>query len=99
MLIGDNVLIGRGVHISDHSHEFSAERPIRDQGISEIRPVEIHEGVWIGQNAVISPGVTIGAFAVVGANSVVTKDVPPRVIVGGVPAKIIRDLRADGGRR
>ena len=54
------------------------------------KPVLIKEGAFIGINSVIMPGVTIGKHAVIGANSVVTKDVPPFAVVGGVPAKIIK---------
>lgn len=90
--IGDNVLIGRGVHISDHSHAYSEAKAVRDQGISAPRAVEIQDGAWLGQNVVISPGVTVGRFAVVGANSIVTHDVPARTVVAGAPARVIREL-------
>jgi acetyltransferase-like isoleucine patch superfamily enzyme len=59
-------------------------------GYNTIRPVVIQNDVWIGRNAIIMDGVTIGTGAVVGSAAVVTKDVPPYAIVGGVPAKIIR---------
>ncbi len=56
------------------------------------RPVTIGKNVWIGDHATILPGVTIGDGAVVAAGAVVTKDVPPRTVVAGVPAKIIRTI-------
>ena len=58
-------------------------------------PIVIGENVWIGANATVTPGVTIGDSAVVAAGAIVTKDVPPNVIVGGVPAKIIREIKME----
>lgn len=92
--IGDNVLTGRYVYISDNSHgEITKEslvlppttRPLYIKG-----PVRIGNNVWIGERACILSGVTIGEGAVVAANAVVTHDVPPYTLVGGVPAKIIK---------
>ena len=60
-------------------------------GVLKTQPVSIGNHVWIGSKAIILKGVTIGDGAVVAAGSVVTKDVPPNVLVGGVPAKIIKD--------
>ena len=93
VVIEDGVAIARGVYISDHSHGF--DRPdvfIRDQPLDRIAPVRIGRGAWIGQNAIIMPGVTIGAGAVVGALSVVRDDVPARTVVAGIPARVIRTL-------
>lgn len=92
VMIGNNVLIARGVFIADHTHKMVEDRPIRDQGITQIAPVAIGDGAWLGQNSVIMPGVKVGSRAVVGANSVVTKDVPSRTLALGAPARIIRDL-------
>jgi acetyltransferase-like isoleucine patch superfamily enzyme len=94
VVIEDGVAIARGVYISDHTHGF--DQPdvfIRDQPLSRIAPVRIGRGAWIGQNAIIMPGVTIGAGAVVGALSVVRDDVPARTIVAGIPARVIRTLQ------
>ncbi len=91
--IGKNVLIAGRVYISDHDHDFENEGclPINSRKLIT-KPVVIEDGVWIGEGAVILKGVTIGERAVVGANAVVTKDVPPLSIVGGVPAKLIRKI-------
>lgn len=94
--IGNNVLMASRIYISDHSHgniSFEAlelsplERPLVSKG-----PVVIEDNVWIGQGACIMPGVTVGKNAIIGANAVVTKDVPANAVVGGVPAQIIRIL-------
>ncbi|WP_374196209.1 DapH/DapD/GlmU-related protein [Agromyces sp. ISL-38] len=93
VIIEDGVAIARGVYISDHAHGF--DRPdvfIRDQPLDRVAPVRIGRGAWLGQNVVVMPGVTIGAGAVVGANSVVRDDVPPRCVVAGTPARLIRQL-------
>ncbi len=97
VVLEDAVLMGRFVHISDHSHEFGRDGiPIKDQGVGSIKPVRIGTGAWIGQGAVICPGVTIGRGAVVGANSVVRHDVPARCVAVGAPARIVRRLDGAG---
>lgn len=93
--IGNGVLTGRWVTITDNSHgnliddiyERPSERDLFSKG-----PVMIGDNVWIGDKATILPNVCIGEGAIIGANSVVTKDVPPYCIVAGNPAKIIRKL-------
>lgn len=91
--IGADVLIGDRVTILDADHHFdNANIPIRLQGDSFFGAVRLRDGCWIGAGAVIMPGVTVGRNAVVAANAVVTRDVPDRTVVGGVPAKIIRKL-------
>ena len=93
VIIGNGVGIARGVYISDHSHGFQEPGvAIRDQPLGKIGPVRIGDGAWIGQNAVIMPGVTIGEGAVIGANSVVRDDVPARTVAVGAPARVIRQL-------
>ncbi|WP_082227255.1 acyltransferase [Demequina rhizosphaerae] len=85
--IGDRVQIGPYAAIFDTgNHELVAGEGIK------IEPVVIGDNVWIGRSAYIMPGVTIGDNAVVGAGSVVTKDVPANAVVAGVPAKVIREL-------
>ena len=93
VVIGNNVLIADRVFISDSDHNFSdTSIPIRLQGDSFLGAVTLRDGCWIGIGAVILPGITIGRNAVVAANAVVTKSVPDYAIVGGVPAKIIKQL-------
>jgi acetyltransferase-like isoleucine patch superfamily enzyme len=87
--IGDNVLVAAHTSINTVSHHFDrCDIPINDQGIY-CDPVTIEDDVWIGMNAVILQGVTIGQGAIVGAGAVVTRDVPPWSIVMGVPARIV----------
>lgn len=89
--IGKNVMIANAVSIRDTDHVFDdITKPMRDQGLVTA-PVVIEDDVWIGHGAVITKGVTIGTGAVVAANAVVTKDVPKNTIVGGVPAKTIKE--------
>jgi carbonic anhydrase/acetyltransferase-like protein (isoleucine patch superfamily) len=93
VVIEPRVLMARNVYISDHTHMHgSREIPIKDQGVSNVAPVRICEGAWIGQNVVICPGVTVGRNAVVGANSVVREDVPDYCVAAGSPAKVIRNI-------
>ena len=90
-IIGDDVVMGPDVVIMTTSHKFERlDVPINKQGHLKIRPVIIGNDVWIGTRALILPGVTIGDQAILGAGTVVTKDVPPRAIVAGNPARIIR---------
>ena len=82
--IGDCVLISWGVNILENSYHNTEDGAIRSA------PVVIEDRVWIGCNAIVLSGVTIGSGSVVGAGSVVTRDVPPGVLVAGNPAKVIR---------
>jgi acetyltransferase-like isoleucine patch superfamily enzyme len=85
------VLLARNVYISDHSHRYSdQEVPILEQGIEQVKPVLIKAGAWLGQNVVVCPGVTIGRGAVIGANSVVTRDVPDFSVAAGAPARVVK---------
>lgn len=88
--IGDNVFIGPNTTICTIVHALDAER--RNAGIMCTRPVTIGSNVWIAANVVVLPGVTIGDGAVIGAGSVVTKDIPPRVLAVGNPCKVIRTI-------
>ena len=88
--IGDEVLIADRVYISDSTHNSKdLEKSIISQGTSFKAAVVIENGAWIGINACILPGVNIGENAIIGANSVVVKDVEKNSIVSGVPAKKI----------
>jgi acetyltransferase-like isoleucine patch superfamily enzyme len=92
--IGSDCLIAEMVSIRDHDHGFyDIETPMRRQE-ALTAPVLIEDDVWIGAKATITRGVRIGRGAIVGANAVVTSDVPAGVIVGGIPARIIRERRA-----
>ena len=89
LVIGDDVLIGPNVVMETSSHiSRSIEVPMSRQGIA-YAPISIADDVWVCANAVITSGVSIGTGAVVGAGAVVTKDVPPYAVVGGVPAQTI----------
>lgn len=88
--IGDRTLIGYGTKILSSNHTIPDGRSNIFSSGHESKPVHIERDVWIGANAIILPGVTIGEGAVVAAGSVVTRDVSKFSIVGGVPAKLIR---------
>lgn len=88
--IGDNCMLGPNVHIYTATHPIN---PIeRNSGKEYGKPVNIGNNVWIGGGSIINPGVTIGDNVVIASGSVVTKDVPANVIVGGNPAKIIKQI-------
>ena len=88
IFIGDGCFIGHNAVITTLNHELD---PARRHLITPA-PVRIERGAWLGANVTVLPGVTIGEDAVVAAGAVVTKDVPPRTVVGGVPAKKIREV-------
>ncbi len=91
--IGSHVNLAQGITATALNHNFEdTGKRIDQQGVSTI-PVVIGDDVWIGANAVILPGVTIGRHSVVAAGAVVTKDVPDFTVVGGVPAKILKTLK------
>jgi acetyltransferase-like isoleucine patch superfamily enzyme len=88
--IGNDVWTGHHVYITDQNHGYEdVTRPISQQSQPE-RPVVIGDGSWLGHGAVVLPGVTIGKHVVIGANSVVTKDIPDFSVAVGSPAKVIR---------
>ncbi|MDN4471585.1 sugar O-acetyltransferase [Demequina zhanjiangensis] len=86
--IGDDSFLGHHVTIVTQNHDLAPER----RGDLYPAPVTLGKGVWVGSNATILPGVTVGDHAVIGAASVVTKDVPARTIVAGSPARVIRSI-------
>lgn len=88
--IGNGVLIAPNVTITVTGHPVHHE--LRKHGEMYTFPVTICDNVWIGANAVILPGVTIGENSVIGAGSVVTKDIPPNVIAVGNPCKVLREI-------
>ena len=90
--IGSHVNLAQGITVTALNHNFEdVSKRIDLQGVTT-KQVIINDDVWIGANAVILPGVTIGRHAVVAAGAVVTTDVPENTVVGGVPAKIIKRL-------
>jgi carbonic anhydrase/acetyltransferase-like protein (isoleucine patch superfamily) len=90
--IGDDVWTGHHVYITDQNHGYeNLALPISQQ-VMEERPVSIGDGSWIGHGTVVLPGARIGRHVVVGANSVVTGDLPDNCVAAGVPARIIRQL-------
>ena len=88
--IGNRVLIGPGTGIFTAIHPIDPE--IRATGIEKGVDIIIEDDVWIGGNATILPGITIGKGAIIGAGSVVTKDIPKMTIAAGNPAKVIRGI-------
>ena len=93
--IGDEVLLGPNVAIYCSTHNFeNIKVPIKSQGY-KVASVNLKAGCWIGINSVILPGVTIGRNSVVGANSLVNKDIPDYCIAVGSPAKVIRNLNTE----
>jgi lipopolysaccharide O-acetyltransferase len=102
--IGDNVLIASKVYISDTSHgaySGSAEHsnpdiPPKERPLAA-KPVKIEPNVWIGEAVSVLPGITIGHGSIIGANSVVTKDVPANCIAVGNPAKVIKHFDRSSG--
>jgi acetyltransferase-like isoleucine patch superfamily enzyme len=89
--LGRDVALARNVYIADHTHAYDDPgRPIPEQGLADVRPIEIDDGAWLGQNVVVLPGVRIGRGSVVSANAVVTKDVPDYSLAVGAPARVVR---------
>ena len=87
--IGEGSMIGEYTSIRDANHRFGDARVIRD-GEHDAEPIHIGRNVWIGRGVTVLAGCSIGDHAVVGANAVVTRDVPARAVVAGVPARPIR---------
>ncbi|WP_338043752.1 sugar O-acetyltransferase [Lactobacillus selangorensis] len=94
--IGDNVLLGPAVSVYTAGHPLDV--PIRNEDLEYGYPITIGNNVWIGGNAVLCPGITIGDNTVIGAGSIVTKDIPANVVAAGNPARIIRPITADDTR-
>ena len=93
IIIEDDVMMGSGIHIYVHNHRFdTSDVPIIDQGHYVSQEVVLKKGCWIGANTIVLPGVTIGENAVVGAGSLVTKDIPPKALAAGNPARIIGNV-------
>lgn len=91
VVIEDDVIFASSVFVGDHAHGRSrADIAYKYQPLEDVSPITIGRGSWIGEHVVVMPGVSIGEFAIVGANSVVTEDVPPRSIAVGAPSKVVK---------
>lgn len=88
--VGDDVQVAPGVHIYTATHPVDAE--VRRSGLEFALPVSIGDGVWLGGGAIICPGVSIQENTVVGAGSVVTRDLPANVLAVGNPCRVMREL-------
>jgi maltose O-acetyltransferase len=89
--IGNNVMMASEVVFISHNHLYdNIEKPMCEQGCTEDRPIIIEDDVWIGTRVMILPGRRVGRGAILGAGSVITKDVSPFAVVGGNPAKVIK---------
>lgn len=86
--IGDGSLIGHNVVLCTLNHDFELTK----RGTTIPSPIIIGKNVWIGANVTVVPGITIGDNAIIAAGAVVTKDVPANTLVGGVPAKILKNI-------
>ena len=96
--IGDDVWTGHHVYITDQNHGYEdLGLPISKQVMPE-QPVSIGDGSWLGHGTVVLPGVRIGRHVVVGANSVVTSDLPDNCVAAGVPARVIKQLSTESPR-
>jgi maltose O-acetyltransferase len=91
--LGDSCLLGPGVHVYTATHPLDPAE--RASGLEYGEPVALGDDVWVGGQAVVTPGVTVGDAAVVGAGAVVTDDVPAGVVVAGNPARVVRELDVD----
>ncbi len=92
--IGDGCLIGHNVVFATVNHDLYPE----NNRVNHYAPIKLGKSVWVGSNAAILAGVTIGDWAVVAAGAVVTYDVPPLTIAGGVPARVIRTIDPEEGK-
>ncbi len=92
--IGDGSLIGHNVVLATINHDLDP----RNNRKNHYAPIIIGNHVWIGSNATILPGVTIGDWSVVAAGAVVTKDVPSYTVVGGIPAKVLKIIRNESDK-
>src|SRR5262249_59686947 len=93
--IGEHCMLANGCFVSDANHRFNDPNlPVTWQGFTTKGPTRIGDNVWCGAHVVVTSGVTIGRRSVIGANSVVTNDIPPFSIAAGAPARVLRTLRA-----
>lgn len=94
--IEDDVIFASSVFIGDHAHGRSrTDVAYKYQPLEDVSPITIGRGSWIGEHVVVMPGVSIGEFAIVGANSVVSEDIPPRSIAVGSPSRVVKVWSSD----
>jgi len=95
IIIGKKVMIADNVLISTAAHKYEdVTKPVKEQGYELKGDITIEDGCWIGEGSVITAGVRVGKNSVIGANSVVTHDIPPFSVAAGCPARIIRQYSA-----
>lgn len=92
--IGDHTSVGDRTIITAHAN-IPSDTPLKKLYPRKVMPTKIGKGVWIMPAVIIAPGVTVGDESVIATGSVVTKDVPPRTMVAGVPAKVVKELGED----
>jgi acetyltransferase-like isoleucine patch superfamily enzyme len=92
VVIGRDVLIASWVFITDHDHGIAGARPPRHAPLDPPRPVRIGDGCWLGERAIVLPGVELGPRCVVGAGAVVTRSFPAGSVIAGVPGRILRTI-------
>ena len=93
--IGDHCMLANGCFVTDANHRFDdLDKPITWQGFSTKGPTRLGDNVWLGANVVVTSGVTIGERCVIGANSVVTEDMPAFSVAAGAPARVLREIRS-----
>ncbi len=98
--IGDHVMFANNCFVGDSDHRYEdPSKPVTWQGFTPKGPVRIGSNCWFGAGCVVTGGVEIGERSVIGANSVVTHDLPAGVIAAGAPAKVIREIEFEGGWR
>ena len=88
--VGSNVMMGPNVTLVSASHPISPE--LREKQVQYNLPVNIKKNVWLGAGCIVLPGVTIGENSVIGAGSVVTKNIPANVVAAGVPCRVLREI-------
>ncbi len=95
--IGDPCMLANGCCVSDARHRFDdPDKPVPWQGFTSKGPTRLGDNVWCGANVVVTTGVTVGERCVIGANSVVTADLPPRSIAAGAPARVLKPIENRG---
>ena len=91
--IGEHCMLANGCFVTDSDHRFDDPvTPVPWQGFSVKGPTRLGDNVWLGAGVVVTGGVTIGERAVIGSNSVVTRDIPAHTIAAGAPAKVLREI-------